>query len=152
MTDLHNRFWLKVSKTKSCWLWQAGKHVFGYGQISYKRRPYGAHRISWMLTNGTIPEGLCVLHHCDVPACVNPSHLYLGSPKDNSRDRDIRNRHGKGYGFKKTYPKKLTGKEVAVIRKLPDCGTTHKDIAKIFNVSRSAISEIARHEIWRYGG
>lgn len=84
------RFWSKVAKTDSCWLWKAGVNK-GYGQFAFsihKHVPWmrQAHRVAWELSNGSIPAGLSVLHRCDVPLCVNPAHLFLGTHTDNMRD------------------------------------------------------------------
>ena len=83
-----------------CWLWRgAPSGTMGYGQCYDERgrRTY-AHRISWRMAYGNIPIGLCVLHACDVPLCVNPNHLFLGTLADNCRDRDRKGRTGKGFG------------------------------------------------------
>lgn len=79
------RFWAKVNKTPSCWLWTAAT-LRGYGQISLNRKPAYAHRLSWEMAYGPIPEGVEVLHKCDVPLCVRPDHLFLGSQQDNLAD------------------------------------------------------------------
>lgn len=90
-----DRFMSKVSRQQSesgCWLWMASCNQDGYGKFSINRKELGAHRASWQLMRGPIPSGELVLHHCDVPRCVNPEHLYLGSQADNMRDRLTRGR------------------------------------------------------------
>ena len=67
----------------------------GYGQISVDGKMLYTHRVAWELQNGKIPDGLHVLHRCDVPACCNPEHMFLGTPADNAADRD---RKGRGKG------------------------------------------------------
>lgn len=88
---IEDRFWEKVQKTDSCWLWtgsKQGRMGYGYLHIGGKkdRKPSRAHRLSWVIHNGPIPDGLYVLHKCDVPACVNPDHLFLGDHKANMQD------------------------------------------------------------------
>lgn len=96
------RFWAKVRRGDGCWEWQAAiRSGSGYGVFQLgvgKQAP--AHRVAWTLTRGEIPEGLWVLHHCDNRRCVNPDHLYLGTAKDNCRDREVRRR---GKNSRKTH-------------------------------------------------
>jgi hypothetical protein len=73
--EIAARFWPKVDKTGECWEWLAGKDRCGYGQFSIARKHRGAHRVSWELTTGPIPEGLQLDHLCRNRACVNPAHL-----------------------------------------------------------------------------
>lgn len=83
------RFWKLVVKTNSCWIWMGSRNKKGYGQISQHRRglrPLQAHRASWEMQFGKIPDGMHVLHRCDDPSCVNPDHLFLGTPKQNTHD------------------------------------------------------------------
>lgn len=95
------RFWSKVEfiPEHPCWEWNAAKNETGYGKMSSGIRGEGnlkAHRASWIINRGPIPEGACVLHKCDNPGCVNPNHLFLGTKKDNSQDM-IKKGRGKGH-------------------------------------------------------
>lgn len=95
------RFWEKVEKTDNCWLWKASKRNKGYGAFIWADKngkiiQGRAHRFSWELHFGEIPIGLCVLHKCDIPACVNPKHLFLGTKADNNNDICLKGRHVSG--------------------------------------------------------
>jgi hypothetical protein len=87
---MNDRFWKRARVAEgfnSCWLWQGSTHRQGYGRVGYKgNRAAFAHRVSWELTHGPIPDGAHVLHRCDNPPCVNPAHLFLGTHQDNMRD------------------------------------------------------------------
>ncbi len=96
-TPLAERFWPKVDKRgdDECWEWTGGRHPSGYGQIwiggKYGSHIY-AHRASWEINGHKIPDGMCVLHHCDNPPCVNPAHLFIGTQADNMRDKQAKGR------------------------------------------------------------
>ncbi len=99
--SLADRFWEKVHKCdpSECWLWRAGLSTQGYGRMSSpgKSGPVlMAHRVSYEFANGPIPPGLWVLHRCDVPRCVNPAHLFLGTVADNNADKVAKGRHPRG--------------------------------------------------------
>lgn len=90
------RFWNKVERTPTCWLWRAST-VKGYGQFAAPRELGGhphiyAHRMAWILTNGPIPDNRSVLHRCDIPLCVRPDHLFLGTQADNLNDARAKGR------------------------------------------------------------
>lgn len=87
-----DRFWAKVDRSGDCWVWTAYRNRNGYGQFWFNRSLHLAHRVSWILTNGSIPDGLCVLHQCDNPPCVNPAHLWVGTQVENIADRDAKGR------------------------------------------------------------
>lgn len=91
---LAQRFWSNVtpSHEPDCWLWQGVHDRRGYGRVHVLGRQHGAHRIAWRLTCGPIPQGLGVLHKCDVPACCNPAHLFLGTQRDNMQDAAAKGR------------------------------------------------------------
>jgi hypothetical protein len=84
---------LSPEPNTGCWLFTlAGGNQFGHGLISIDNEPRGAHRYAWEIANGAIPDGLEVLHRCDVPACCNPTHLFLGTQADNMRDASRKGR------------------------------------------------------------
>lgn len=93
------RFWAKVEKGDGCWEWNAARNRGGYGQLQIGRRPYVAHRVSWTIANGPIPDGLIVRHTCDNPPCVRPDHLETGTLKDNAQDTVLRGRKPTSYDY-----------------------------------------------------
>jgi hypothetical protein len=129
-----------------CWLWLGAVNKDGYGKIKVDRKHLTAHRWSWVLHKGPIPDGAHVLHHCDVPGCVNPSHLFIGSNADNVADRE-----GKGRGHKLPIHReaKLTAEEVLEIRRLKGIHTNHA-LAKRFGVHHSHISRLQNVKYWKH--
>lgn len=115
MTTKHlymERFFSKVNKTDSCWIWAAGSRgKTGYGAFKLNRKVIDAHRVSYTLHKGEIPKGMYVCHTCDNRKCVNPEHLFLGTPKDNWQD-----------GFDKKKIKLLGGINTEKLKKHPSLG------------------------------
>lgn len=152
---LANRFWEKVSVREQnvCWPWMGATIRYGYGIIDElrstpNRRVLYAHRISWELHFGKIPDGLSVLHHCDNPPCVNPAHLFLGTMSDNMADMRRKGRHIMGTMFPWA---KLTPNKVLQIRNRYALGDiTIRELAKQFHVSASNIGLIVRHLAWKH--
>lgn len=91
---LSERLWEKVDKSDGCWIFTGSVDREGYGRVRMNtRRTDGAHRVAWRLANGPIPDGLHVLHRCDVPRCCRPDHLFLGDQVANNRDMVEKWRH-----------------------------------------------------------
>ena len=90
------RFWSRIKKTKGCWVWTGKRDKNGYGRLWVKDGNIRAHRFSWTLHFGPVPEGLCVLHDCDNPSCVRPSHLFTGTNVENTKDRSTKGRNACG--------------------------------------------------------
>lgn len=89
--ETRDRFYEYIVKTPACWLWKVIQPIY-YGSFTYGEQTYPAHRFSYMIHKGAIPPGLIVRHTCDVPSCVNPDHLLVGTFADNSHDAVIRGR------------------------------------------------------------
>ena len=132
-----DRFWNKVDKGDGCWPWKAATSEKGYGRFWLNNTMVGAHRLSWELANGSIPDGMHVCHHCDNPLCVNPDHLFLGEPADNTADMMAKGRVARGDRLPHT---KLTDDEVREIRSIT--GRTHQSIADEFRVSRTVVTRV----------
>lgn len=147
------RFWQRIKKTPSCWIWTGTRHDYGYGQIG-GRRDEGvkfAHRLSWEIHFGPIPEGMEVLHRCDNPPCVRPEHLFLGTKADNNADCRSKGRHGYGTSPGELNPsRKLSERQVAEIRELYAGGAfTQQALADRFGMSHQMIHNIVRGKAWR---
>lgn len=155
-------FWSRVDKTQPparpdlgpCWLWTDNKFNTGYGQLMVEGRVIGAHRRAWILTHGPIKEGLCVLHKCDVRACCNPDHLFLGTKGDNIRDCAAKGRTAKGERNgaprgEKSPVAKLTWAIVRHIRQLRDAGHGDLHISRLLKIPRSTIYTVTKNIGWR---
>lgn len=128
-----------------CHLWLGTLLDSGYGIISWKGHMYRAHRLAWECAHGPIPEGLLVCHRCDVRACVNPDHLFLGTPRDNVLDMFAKGRERKRRGEANLGATKLTSEQVSQIRASTESNAA---LARRFPVSRPQISRIRNGKTW----
>jgi hypothetical protein len=142
------RFWRKVDRSGSCWLWTAACSGAGYGYFYVGSRLVGAHRYSYELRNGPIPPGMVVMHSCDVPACVNPDHLSLGTARANSADAARKARQSRG---SRHYNAKLTEGQVLDLRaRYARGGVTQAELAADYGVNASLVSLIVARKCWRH--
>ena len=148
-TPPHLRFWDKVEQSDDCWRWLGAKCSYGYGVISIgpkiNNRLVKAHRISYEIHYGSIPDGFSVCHSCDNPECTNPSHLFAAPHRENMLDMVAKRRHA--FGSRNGHAK-LCELDVWVILSLPKI--KGKVLAKFFGISDSVISQIRSRQIWTH--
>lgn len=153
MRNIEERFWKKVDKKSpdECWEWTASTNEKGYGIIGRGRRGEGtvkAHRLSYELANGKIDDNMVICHSCDNPKCVNPNHLFLGTNGDNVADMVNKNRNVNG---EQVGTSKLSEYQVIEIKNIYSTGKySYRQIAEMYNVSRSLIGYIVRGEKWAH--
>lgn len=154
MKTAEQRFWAKVTipsierTSDGCWLWIGGKTSFGHGRFCFSRgNLMPAHKYMWELVNGSIVTGLQVLHRCDVPACVRPSHLFLGTQADNICDMIQKHRKASQSGENNSSAR-LTPDDVREIRALYTPGRGVSALAGKYGVHPVTIRQIAKRERW----
>uniref|UniRef100_A0A6M3K4F7 Putative homing endonuclease n=1 Tax=viral metagenome TaxID=1070528 RepID=A0A6M3K4F7_9ZZZZ len=149
LKEIEKRFWSKVDTKGSddCWEWKASINSGGYGTFNWFGDVIGAHQVSWILINGSIPKDKWILHKCGNRRCTNPDHLYAGTPSDNMNDRAIKNSENQGWG-----QGKLREGEIWLIRRLKVLKSqgivkryrfSERLVAKMFKVNHCTI-----HSIW----
>lgn len=149
------RFKSKVVINKNdCWLWNGGRYKRKNGNKSYGRfetklfpEEYLAHRISFLLFKGPIPESMFICHICDVENCVNPDHLFIGTAEANIKDMILKNRQASG---ENNGSSKLKEYEVLAIRKSYSNGISLHDLAEKYNVYNTCIYKVIKRESWKH--
>ncbi len=154
------RFWSKVDQSPghgpkgTCWKWKAAPNSSGYGRLAVRGVRHYAHRLSYSIHHGAVPDGKFVCHHCDNRVCVNPHHLFAGTHTDNMRDM-----WAKGRGDRVKRPRgerngtsKLSEGDVVAMRRDRSEGATLSDLARRFGVTESNASSICRGKTWTHAG
>ena len=145
---ISERFFKKVEfLTNLCWKWTGCRTKGGYGRTGFEGKTTGAHRLSWILHFGPIPDGLHVLHKCDNPSCIRPDHLFLGTFQDNMQDKVNK---GRGSGPKGVLNPnaKLTGEKACQIFQRYQAGEQMKILASEFGVTAPCVHDICWGRTW----
>jgi HNH endonuclease len=151
MATFWQRFWERVVKRDDgCWLWTGPVVRQGYGVITRPgfpraKRLFRAHRLSWEDHYGPIPAAVDILHRCDVPACVRPEHLFLGTDLDNQRDAKFKGRKARGSRCARA---KLTEADVRAIRAASDADS--QELAARYGTTRGNIRRILTRRTWNH--
>ena len=162
--SVDERFVSRVVKSDGCWLWSGRKGTHGYGVFRIKWTDSGvlSHRHAYEVANGPIPDGLCVCHRCDVPLCVNPSHLFLGTSADNNADRVAKGRCAWGdRNAARKHPESicrgekvgsavLTNAIVYEIRKRFASGETKRELSQSMGIPYSTVRNVADGKTWKH--
>lgn len=149
------KFWSSAKPDGDCLIWSLGKTSRGYGSYRIRQKFIQAHRLSrrlsYILTHGSIPDGMVIRHSCDRPACIAPAHLVVGTQQDNLRDMRERgrDRHVRG---SENHNSKLTEEDVVLIRTLRASGVSLTDLAARFGMQKGHICGICVGNDWRHVG
>jgi hypothetical protein len=150
--SVEDRFWKHVNKDGDCWLWTAHtKTGKGYGRLGQggKGGKYLlAHRVSYELHNGPIPEGLVVMHKCDNPKCVNPAHLMLGTTAENIKDAYAKGR--KLTPFKQGEAHHIAVLNADIVREIRASPLKNSQLARLYGCSRNAVSAVRLGRTWKH--
>lgn len=146
------RFWKRVTKNSGpsgdCWEWQGYRTPFGYGVTNWDGRKILAHRLSWFLAHGPIPQGLQVCHHCDNPPCVRTEHLFLGTPKENVAQIYAKGRQRTSWPVgEQLASAKIRASDVRAMRA---SGEAPRVLAQRYGIDYSEVCKILRRKAWRH--
>lgn len=132
----------RTQRVGDCLVWTGATDPGGYGHFGLNRKTVLAHRISYTIFNGPIPEGMCVCHTCDNRRCIEPKHLFVGTKKDNAQDAVSKGR------LKKNDVKLNWAKVDEIRQRYSEGGCTHRSLATEFGVCNATIWDIINHNHW----
>lgn len=149
------RFWQKLDRQGSCWLWNGSRNADGYGRLKQQAKWVRAHRFAYRLVHGPLPDGLLVCHRCDVRNCCNPDHLFLGTSRDNNRDmiEKGRARFQGAVGLNRGEANaraKLSAADVVAIRAAHSAGEGISALARRYGLHKSGIFMIVHRRAWKH--
>jgi hypothetical protein len=150
-STLQERFDAKYTPEPNtgCWLWFGAVDGCGYGKMMVKGVLKGAHRLSLILTGVEIPAGAYVCHKCDNPCCVNPEHLFIGSPRDNTKDAFKKGRIVRARGTTH-YASRFSERDVLDIIKRFNNGERPVDIARVYQAPDTTVHNVIKGNSWSW--
>ena len=141
----------EIKRKTDCWQWQKGKDKDGYALITYKGKTVRVTRLIKSLYDGEFPKEMFCCHTCDNPSCINPDHIFIGSAKENSRDREKKHRgRTQNQLGEKNHAAILTENVVLEIRKLHQEGMKECDIVRKFKLNQGTVSKILLRKRWKH--
>ncbi len=139
-----------TKQPNGCILWLRHRDTGGYGQMEVDGRGARAHRVSYSIFVGPIPDGLWVLHRCDVRNCINPAHFFLGTRRDNINDMLAKGRGNYGFGEDSRRGTKLKNADVLRMRDMHALGVSNKQLAAEFGIDRAYAWSVVTHRVWKH--
>ena len=145
-----DQFWNNhIERDNGCWEWQKGKNDRGYGEVSINGISLYVHRFAWELLNGEIPGGMCILHKCDNPSCINPDHLFIGTQLDNVRDMLSKGRASPPPVHRGTKNNKAVLCEWKV-RYIRASDLSQRAIARMFGIGKTTVAHVQCGRTWAW--
>lgn len=152
MKTIRGEFLRRVDRSAGCWVWSGRRNAKGYGIFPFAGRDLGAHRVAYEIWNGEIGESSFVLHRCDNPPCVNPSHLLLGTHAENMADRDAKGRLVRISGEKNGMAKSSDATVAEAVRLYMETEMTPREISLVLGASASSVRDWVKGRFRGVGG
>lgn len=147
---LIDKFWSNVQKGNpdECWIWIGSPSGNGYGQLRFEGVTYRSNVLSYLINKGNIPARMYICHTCDNPICVNPNHLFVGTPSDNAKDRQQKGR-GRPMDGENNSNNRFTKESIIQMRSMFQKGYLCNEIAHIFDTNPEYVRNVVKRKVWK---